>query len=481
MLRLRVLSALAMAAAAAGAVADWRGAAGVSGSVVFSDNIFLSSDATQSGSIFRLRPYVSTSRRGNRINSRLDYGPALLWSPDDSDLNDVQHTLQASLDAELIERYFFLDVRATANQVLIDPRVNTRFESLGRSDAFTQQASLTVTPRIVLPVVDGRFATVRIEPGLGYTFTAASDRDDDALRTPTRDTRVSSVSGPMFTNVPWSMNWRRRVFDAEDGEGFGSFDTRVGYIFSPKYRLDLILGYDDGGRSFRATDGSTSGVRWETRFVWTPVVRAQLELGVGQSFYADIFRLRGSYRHKRWAFRTTYDVSVENFATLLQQERVVATEDLFGEPIDDPFLTNDVLFATVTTPVLVEETFLNHRFELGAQYQKGRNSASASWFVADRDYSESDRDTRDNRLQLAYSRRLSSRLSGNAAVNLWQHQEDADSSFDYTQDALDLGLSYQFGRRTRIGARIGRLNRDGDAPGLSFTENRFTMDFNFRL
>jgi uncharacterized protein (PEP-CTERM system associated) len=128
----------------------------------------------EAGGVIQLRPYVSTSRRGNRINSRFDYGPALLWSPDDSDLNDVQHTLQASLDAEVIERYFFLDMRATANQVLIDPRVNSTFRRSGRNDAFAQQASVTVTPRIVCRWLDGRFATVRIEPGVGSTWTAST-------------------------------------------------------------------------------------------------------------------------------------------------------------------------------------------------------------------------------------------------------------------------------------------------------------------
>jgi uncharacterized protein (PEP-CTERM system associated) len=477
----RLLALLAVTLMASPAVGDWRGAGGLSGSVIFTDNLFLSSEDTEAGGVIRMRPFISSSRSGNRVRTRFDYGPSVLFYPGHSELNDVQHTLQASLNMEVIERYFFLDMRATANQALIDPRVNSRFDAIGGNDAFAQQASVAITPRVELPVLDGRFATVRISPGVGSTWTASTGDTNDGLRTGTQDSSVQVVSGPMFTTVPWSVNWRRRVFDTDDGEGFGSFDTRIGYILSPKYRLDLILGYDDGRGTFRAADGGTSGGRWETRFLWTPVPRAQFELGVGERFFGDVYRFNGRYQHKRWAFRSSYEVSIENVATVLQREQVVPVEDLFGNEIASPFLDGDVAFVTVTTPALVEETFLNHRFEFLSQYQKGRNSASLRWFLTDRDYSESDRDTLDNQLQFTYSRRLSGRLSGNAVVNLWHHREDADARFDYTQDALDLGLSYQLGRRTRVGARIGRLNRDGDAPGLSFSENRFTMDFNFRL
>jgi uncharacterized protein (PEP-CTERM system associated) len=463
------------------AVASWRGVAGVSGSLIFTDNLFLSADAEESGGIVQFRPYVSASRRGNRVDARVAYGPSVLYYPGNSELNDVQHTLDARLNTEVIERYFFIDVRALANQALVDPQVNSRFDPIGGQDAFAQQFSFTVTPRIVLPVVDNRFASVRIEPGLGYTVTASTQNDNDGLRTPTRDTSVRVVSGPMFTRVPWSINWRRRLFDADTNDGFGSVDTRVGYIFSPKYRADLILGYDDGGSTFRARDGATSGVRWETRFRWTPTNRARFGVGVGERYFGEVYWLDGRYRHKRWTFRAEYRVSIENAATSLQQEDVVLQRDLFGGRIDDPFQSGAFLPGTVTTPTLNDETFLRERFLLQAAYARGRNNASVRWFVTRREYDQSDVETRDSQVFASFSRRLSPRLTGSAILNLWEHGEDNVGSADYVQDALDLRLSYQLGRRTRIGARVGRLNRDADASDASFSENRVSMDFTFQL
>jgi len=103
------------------------------------------------------------------------------------------------------------------------------------------------------------------------------------------------------------------------------------------------------------------------------------------------------------------------------------------------------------------------------------------WWVTRRDYSSSDLDTLDNQLRLTYTRQLSGRLSASAIVRLWDHSEQQDAGFDYWQDGLDLRVNYRLGPRTTLGARIGRQNRDSDAPDGSFSENRVSMDLVFRL
>lgn len=466
---------------AADASASWRGVAGVRSSLILTDNLFLTADDTESGGVIQVRPYFSASRAGNRVNASINYGPSVLFYPNDSELNDVRHTLSARMSSELIERYFFLDVRANANQALLNPRVNSGFDAIGNPDAFTQQASVSVIPRINLPVLDGRFATVRIEPGVGFDFTESTADGGDGLSTPTRDTRVTVNSGPMFTTVPWSLNWRRQLFDADADRGFGEVYGRVGYIFSPQYRLDLILGYDEGRDAFRARDGETSGTRWEAIFRWTPSRRARFEVGGGQRYFGDTYRFNGTYRHKRWVFRSRYDVTVQSAASAFAQQEVVPIRDLFGDPIRDPFDTDEVLTATVTTPVIIDDTFLRDRFELQSLYRKGRNTASVRWFVTRREYDQSDLDTRDNQMQLRYSRRVSNRLTASAVVNFWDHSEENAAGFDFFQDAVDLVVSYRLGPKARLGARIGRLNRDADAVGGDFSEHRASLNFSVRF
>jgi uncharacterized protein (PEP-CTERM system associated) len=479
---LRYCAALALVLAVVTDVwGSWRGTAGLQAQLSYTDNLFLTSEDAEAGSIVQVRPYVSSSRQGARVQARVNYGPSLVYYPGNDELNDVLHTLGAGLTAELVERYLFLDVSANANQVLVNPRARAGFDALRNPDAFTQRASIRVVPRLVLPVFGGRFASVRVSPGLGYNFTASTADDNDGLRTPTSDTTVSIVSGPMFTRLPWSINWRRRIFDTDTDEGIGSFTTRVGYIFSARYRFDVVLGYDESTDAFRADDGETRGVRWEAIFGWTPNTRARFEFGYGERYFGETYRFNGRYRHKRWAFDSSYRVTIQSAATVLEEQEVVPVVDVFGNPIEDPFNTDEVLTTTVTTPVLIDDTFLSDDFSLRAAYSKGRNSASARWQVARRNYNEADLDTLDNRVQLSYSRRISTRLTAGATLNLWDHSEDPDAAFDYFQDALDLNVRYQLGPRASLNARIGRLNRDANRSEGDFSENRASLGFNVRF
>jgi len=478
--------------------AAWRGSAGVTGRFIFSDNLFLSGSEEEAGSIVQILPFVSSVRSGSRVRASINYGPSVLFYPGNSDLNDVQHVLSASLRTEVIERYFFVDVIARANQALINPRRSTGFGGFGgfggsggiggtggvgsavNPDAFTQTASIEVRPRIVLPVAAGRFATVRIEPGIGVV-ASASTADGGRSRQPVTDSRIIVTSGPMFTTFPWSINARRQLFDADSDRGVGSVDGRVGYIFSPRYRFDLILGYDDSNNAFRADDGSTSGQRWELWFRWTPRPSSRFEIGAGQAYYGDLFRFRANHRHKRWAFRSSYDVEIQDARTEILRQEIVPTEDLFGNPILDPITGDAVTRASITTPILIDDTFLRDRFELDVAYSRGRNSANWRWYVTRRDYNESDLETLDSVMRLSYTRRLSGRLSATASVYYWDYSEEQDGAFDFTQNAADFGVNYTLGARTSIGAWVGRQNRNSDAPDGSFTETRVSMDLTYRF
>lgn len=496
--------------------ARWRGNIGITSAAVFSDNLSLNgTDALGdaeigsglgpgfgtgfgsdfgrtdvvdqlrrgtdpvSGTVVEIRPFISSTRSGSRIRVGFNYGPAALWYPGNSEWNDIRHVLDASVKTEVVERYFFVDVVAKANQALISPIRGTGFDSVANSSAFTQTASISVTPRFILPIAAGRFASVRFSPGIGAVATAATTGSNDANRTPFTDTRFDIVSGSMFTRLPWSINLRRRLFNADTDQGFGSYYVQVGYIFSPRYRTDLRLGYSSG--DYTASDGNDGGALWELFFRWTPRPSAFFEVGTGQAYYGNLFRFRADYRHKRWALRSSYDVEVQDATTAILEQEIVPTEDLFGEPILDPITGDNVVDAAITTPALIDDTFLRDRLQLSVAYNKGRNQASWYWWVTRRDYNSSDLDTMDNQTRFTYTRRLSGRLSASAVVGLWDHSEQQDSIFDFWQNGVDFRVNYKLGPQSSLGARIGRQQRDSDLPGGSFSENRASMNFTYRF
>ena len=449
------------------------------GSTRPNNDLYISGQGKESGNIFQLLPYVSWARSGSRVSAQVNYGPSFLWYPGHTELNGVRHVLNAYLDTEVIERYFFIDITAQANQALINPRLNTGFDALANNDAFAQTASLFVTPRIQFPIAAGRFARVEFQPGFGAVGWSTGASNGGRTTTPQTNTTLRITSGSMFTTVPWSINWQRQQFNTDTNEGFGRFDTRVGYIFGPRYRADIVLGYDDG--DYTAANGRTSGGRWELWFRWTPKTSSTFEVGAGQAYYGNLFRFRASHRHKRWALQSRYDVDVENAAAEILNQQVVPVEDIFGNPIIDPITGNRVVRDSITTPALVEDTYLRDRFQLSLGYSRGRNLVRWDWWTTRRNYNKSDLDTLDNQTRVDYSRRLSRRLSATMDVWFWDHTEKQDSQYDYNQQAVYLGLNYQLGRRTYLDAQIGRQNRDAEYPEGSFSENRVSLGLAFQL
>jgi hypothetical protein len=171
--------------------------------------------------------------------------------------------------------------------------------------------------------------------------------------------------------------------------------------------------------------------------------------------------LRANHRHKRWALRSSYNVEIQDATTEILQQQIVPVEDLFGEPIVDPITGENVVFASITTPVLIDDTFLSDRFELSVGWNKGRNQATWYWWVTRRDYSSSDQDTLDNQMRVSYTRRLSARLSASADLQLWDHSEAGGFRF-----RLLAGRSRPQDELSARAAHVARCKNRSAEPGF---------------
>lgn len=456
--------------------AGWRATPGLTGRVFFTDNLFLTSDNKESDTAVQVIPSISAQRKGRRVQARFAYAPSMLLYTNNGDLNNVYHILQANLDTELIERIFFLDVSANANQGLINPRSRAAFDAVNNPDAFTQTASVRVTPDIRIPVARGEYVKVRLRPGLNFSFvadTAGGDRNDGVGG---QDSRINVTSGRFFTRMPWSINYRKRVFDSDTNDSFGRLDGKVGYRFNPRIRADVTLGYDKG--RYDARD-ENSGFRWRLQGTWTPKQRTLLSVGIGEAFFGDDWRLRFRHKHKHSVWRAEYDVKVENAREEIVDSQVVPFEDAFGNPIIDP-LTGRREDVDVGSAALVDDVYIRDRFRLGWTWFRGRNKLRLDLRYDRRDYQDLDLDTTDGRVFLNLSRRLSGRLTGRMRFDYWNHDEqDPTDAFDYDQYRALIGVKYRVGSRTNASLDLLRTDRSSENRLEQYTENRLDLSVSY--
>jgi uncharacterized protein (PEP-CTERM system associated) len=457
--------------------AGWRASPGITSRFFFTDNLFLTPNEKESDAVLQVLPSITLRRPGRRVNARLAYGPSLFFYANNSELNNLYHILQGGADMELIERYFFLNVRANANQQLINPRARATFDAVDNPDAFTQTASIRVTPDIRVPVFAGDYANIRIRPGLTYSFAADTVDGVNDGGVGGRDTQVNITSGPVFTRMPWRLNYRKRLFDSDTNDGFGRADATVGYIFNPRYRADLTLGYDDGRYASR---NATSGVRWRLAGTWTPSQRTLLRVGVGEAFFGGDWELRFRHRHKHSVWTAEYDVDVTNARQEIIDRQVIFFEDPFGNPIIDP-ITGQRIGVEVGTPALIDDVFVQERFRLGWSWVRGRTNVRLNLRYDRRKYQEVDFGSNDGRLNLNVSRRLTGQLSGRVGLDYWDHNEDdPNDSFDFDQYAARIGFNYQLGPRSNASLDFLRTDRSADNPFQEFSENRVELGVAYR-
>jgi uncharacterized protein (PEP-CTERM system associated) len=481
MLRALLISTLIFSLALPAHAGRWRTAKGLTINSDTSSNIGLNSVERERDTVIRIRPSLSASRQGGRGSLRFSYGPSVNYYVGGTQSNRIRHRLRANGNAELIKEIFFLRMSATADQRLIDPAGRSGFDGVSNPDSVTQTFGIRITPDLRLPLVRGDFATIRISPGINYSFTADSaDSADggDGIRRGGRTTRVNIRSGRFFTRMPWSINYRNDVFDLDSDDSWGRASGTIGYRFSRQYQVNFTVGYDsaqiDSGRS----DGS--GFRWRGTLIWVPTTRTSLSLGFGEAFFGDDWELTLRHRHKHTSITARYYKNIETVTTSILDEQVIRFEDEFGNEILDP-ITGEELGILVGTPILVDDVFLLERARLSLSRGWGRTNARLSTSYTKRDYDSANLDSEDAILSLNLRRRLAPRTSATLRLAYQDHREDDANRNDFEEYGAQLGFNYALGPRTSVGFRYRYTDRNSSFPEQNFNEGRFNLNLAFRL
>jgi uncharacterized protein (PEP-CTERM system associated) len=326
-------------------------------------------------------------------------------------------------------------------------------------------------------LLKGDFAQVRLRPGINYTLTADSADSDDGIRRGGTTTQLDITSGRFFPRMPWSINYRNDVFDVDKDDSWGRASGTLSYRFSARYRLGLTFGYDSAKRDDGRDDG---GFRWRSTLYWTPGPRTSLSFGIGEAFYGEDWIFTFKHRYKHTSITGRYYKNIETVTTSLLETEVIPLVDPLGNEIVDP-ITGRQLGVAVGTPALVDDVFLNERFNLRFARSWGRTSGNLSFNFSNRDYDDADLDSEELIVRLGLSRRLAPRTTTSLSVDYWDHREDAENAQDFEEYGAQLSFNYKLGPRTSVGLRYRYTDRDSSIPEQNFDEGRFNLNIGYRL
>ncbi len=484
----RIVLVLAILTARNGAAEPIVASAGVLSRLVFTDNLFLTTQRPEPAMIYQLMPNITGGRSGSRSSYRWYYGPsALFYSGGNSDLNRVFHVLQADASVTIIKEYLSLQLSANANQNLVDPTMQRAgFDALGNPDAFAQTATVAVAPIVQFPLLRANVATVRFAPGLNYVFAAKTAEGARNEGSTGSQSYLTIASGDYFSRVPWDVAAFSNIFSNDsdsdsdgdnDNDGVSNVTGTLTYPVGTQWSVQGLVGYEWGQYESLSEPG---GWRWRVTPLWSPSRNTSIGLGYGWRYFGADYFASVNHRHKKTVVTMSYEVVVSNARTALLDTPVVYFEDSFGDPITSPS-AEQTLSGSVANPPLVAGVFVQYQALAGITQRFGRTTGYLSVNQNRWDYQNSGIRVEDLQGSVFFNRALSRRTQAEVGAQYWQYNQFAVGAGDFDQFKVWGALSYQVNRRVSGNIRYFYNQRSADTADQSFDENGLWLTMNWGL
>jgi len=449
--------------------ATWRTTKGLSGSLVYTDNIGLTPTDERGGLTARITPGISLNGDGRRVKLGFGYAPSYLHRFYSGGTNEWVHNLTADLRSELYRDVFFLDARANAGLTLVDPFGTNPGDGINETDNTRQTANISISPYLLQRF--GSFADMR----LGYTYSRSWT--DGFSGSDGHSANISLNSGRRFQVVDWDINgdFNRTVYSGGDDSIFAKLLARVGYRINRKLRINAYFGAEDNNflRLADAVDEpDTDGTIYGAGATWNPSPRTDLDFAVAHRFFGTNLYFDFTHRNKRsvWTASLTHDPY--NARNELLEQQTFQLTDPFGEPVLDP--AGNPVFINPDTPLLTTEDYVRRRLNIGWSHSMRRGGLSAGAYYTERSYADDQRDTSNYGISANLSRRLLARINANLGV-YWDSTLLTTDDVGNTTWNIRAGLSRQLGARTNLAFNLSHRRNNSDDPDREYTENRATL------
>lgn len=487
---------------------------------ILSDNVNLEADDEDVDLITEIAPRIRLSREGGRVRARLDYRMQNLIYADNSSLNTTNHQLASFGRLEMVENSFFLDGRATAQQVLVDPNGRISSDNIAgnsnRSDVYTYGFSPHWHPRFQ-GYADGEFR---------FAYTRSESDSNGASDSDILDYIARLNSGRGFGRLNWALSYdrhedRRDSSDADDVTFQNSY-ANASYRVLDRLAVFGTVGHDDddyeSSNDVKTGSWWTAGVTWfPSRFLtvsagggenklfsveWNPTTRTGLRAILTDN---DVGRNEGRtwngvfhHRTRRTVWRATYSDERTTFQTLtVEQTPIVFSSpadlsDQINELVDEGRLGAgqfDALFfddAGITIlPLSTEADEVINRQRMNGLFQGryGRSTLLMRIFAEDRDFELSRDQEEIYGANASWIWRFMPRTRSILAGSVYHSESDNVSGPDTETDHWQLSVQLQrdLTPKTTANVAVQRQEEDADNDDDDYTENRISMFIRHRF
>ena len=491
---------------------DWKFTPSVSAAATATDNANQSATDPQNALILSVTPGFNLVSEGSRrIKASLGYsltGIVRTGGNDQSD--DINHNLNATGKAELIDDFLFIDGNANVSQQLIS--------LLGSpSDATTNSANrATVGTYSLSPYIQKRLGTFAVAQAR-LTHAGAIFQNDVAANSMSDALTASLKSGTRFNDVSWSLDYSLRKADniatstaRANTTTFETVSGTLGYALTRKFRVFGTAGRDSNDFVNAA---ASNGDYYSAGFGWSPTQRTSLEASAGKRFLGNSYALTFLHRShfSNWNVRYSEDINDFSQTSLTDSGRqflacpkspteAVLTSDLTRSGCSRPYTSGELIqnksLLHLTDEALIAIGAANSSFAQGVYIIKNL-TGGVSWTKGKIGTGLSVFDTRRNFILVGNLEDHTRGISGNVNYRLNPHTSVSSTlslsnnqipaglgtagARDDNLYSVSVGLTHSFDPKLSGVLTLRRQQRDSNDPASSYNENSITASVTKRF
>jgi uncharacterized protein (PEP-CTERM system associated) len=467
----------------------------------YTDNLRLTPTNKQSDFATVLTPGVIINGVGARGRLDLTYSLQSIYHTQEGAQNELNHLLNASATAEMVEKLAYVDARASIQQLntsVLGPQAVSNVNITGNRT--------TAKTFLVSPYLRRTFGS-EAEGLARYTYSVVDSDSGNFRQTEGNRVDLSLASGPSYRLYTWNITAYtdqikgRTTADTE----FSAINATGRRLISYNLYLTSSVGYEKN--NYVSIGGApTSGVSWSTGIDWMPTPRTRLAGTIGQRYYGDSYSFDFNHRARItvWSARYSEEITTTREQLLLPTSFSTAgyLDSLFVTRFPDPierqrvvqqFISDNGLPSNLVTPteVFTQQVYLVKRWQASAGLQGVRHTILANFYAQTQDAQSvsasvssgdfrSSTNIRQAGAGLTWNWRVSQHDAANAAIGYTKY-ETPGLQRDDTLTYLRLLYSHQFYPKMFGSLAFRRLHNDSNQPGFNYTENAITALLQMRF
>ena len=465
---------------------------GVSISETLTDNAHLTSTDKSAEAITQLTATLRVRSRSGRVRGSLDYALTGYVYAKDSGSSSTQNALNATVRADLVENWLWIDGGAQISQQAVSAFGTQSLTPGLVSGNRSEVRSLQVSPNLrgTLSGVVNYHASLLY--GLTRTDAAGALGNTD---TSSGSLSLSSARGGVFG---WSATASRQHsnYAASRSTEVDTAQVSLSYLALPELRTTATAGRE---WTDHTTQQKTGNATWGVGATWSPSARTTLNAQFDHRFFGNGYQLAFEHRFPLSAIRLSSLRNVSNSSSQAPGGAFATAYDLFfsqfasiePDPVkrDDrvrAFLqANGIIPSTLVAPgFLAGAASLQQLTQLSYSLQGARSTLTASASVSNTrrldtlatgqdDLSQSDV-VRQRSLGLTLGHRLTPVMGVSLDLSR-QASSGSTSSQANVLKSIRLGLTTTLGRRST--ASLSARHVQFDSTTQPYTENAVVATF----